>query len=103
LTLITFRRAIEDPITEWGQLLSYLPIIRARAPGQLRSRVIYLPKPTLSEPGNITKSKDLLHRMAGDTGVSAEQLRSDAQANVRSYLIDNDLSELGTVIDLNLS
>ncbi len=94
LTLITFRKAIEDPIVEWGQLLAYLPLIRKRPHGGTQSRIIHLPKPVLADRHNITKPGDLLHRMAGDTGIAAQQLRSEAELNIRDYLTANGLHAL---------
>ena len=91
LTLITFRKAIEDPIVEWGQLLAFLPLIRKRPHGGTQSRIIHLPKPVLADSQNITRPRDLLHRMAGDTGIAAQQLRSEAQSNIRDYLTNKGL------------
>lgn len=86
ITLVTFRKAIEDPIVEWGQLLAYLPLIRRRPLAGTQSRIIHLPKPALSDQRHITKAKDLLHRLAGDTGISVKQLRSQATVNIREHL-----------------
>jgi hypothetical protein len=88
LTLITFRKAIEDPIVEWGQLLAFLPLVRKRPLGQ-SSSVIHLPKPGLSEK-NIARPRDLFGRMAGDTGTAVAELRRDAETSVFDYLVQRE-------------
>jgi hypothetical protein len=90
LTLVTFRQPIEDPIVEWGQLLAYLPAIRRRSDAR-SSQIILLPKPTLSAQ-NVSKPKDELHQLAAEQGISAGQLRRDAQSNVVDLLDERGLT-----------
>jgi hypothetical protein len=47
LTVVTWRRGIDDPVREWGQLLAYLPQVRQRCL-EAGGRVILLPAPTLA-------------------------------------------------------
>lgn len=47
LAVITWRKAIEDPIREWGQLLAYLPEVKKYLRRGRRDAIL-LPAPTLS-------------------------------------------------------
>ncbi|MGZ8786217.1 MAG: helix-turn-helix domain-containing protein [Acidimicrobiia bacterium] len=47
-----------------------------------------------SDATRVMPDADLLHRMAGDTGIAAQQLRTDAQSNIREYLTANGLDAL---------
>ena len=42
LSIVTWRRSIEDPVREWGQLLAYLPEIR-RMLAEHGPSVVFLP------------------------------------------------------------
>lgn len=88
LTLISFRKPIEDPIVEWGQLLAYLPLIRRRDIGRT-SQILLLPRPDLTSR-NLERPRDLLHQIADELGVSVQQVRREAEANVRDYLEQRD-------------
>lgn len=46
LTVITWRKGLDDPVREWGQLLAYLPLIKQRC-REKGGRVILLPAPSL--------------------------------------------------------
>ncbi len=84
LTLITFRQPIEDPIVEWGQLLAYLPAIRSRNQ-ERSSQILLLPRPELSSR-NLMRPVDGLHQLADDRGIAAQEIRTEAEANVLDYL-----------------
>ena len=84
LTLVTFRKAIEDPIAEWGQLLAYLPEIRRRS-DERASQILLLPRPELTRR-NVSHPTDELHQLADEQGVSAEELRREAETNVLTVL-----------------
>jgi hypothetical protein len=84
LTLITFRRAIEDPIVEWGQVLAYLPEIRRRNQ-ERSSQILLLPRPELSSR-NVVRPVEGLHQLADDQGIAAQEIRREAEANVLDYL-----------------
>ena len=47
LTVVTWRKGIEDPVREWGQLLAYLPQVKQRCL-EAGGRAILLPAPTLA-------------------------------------------------------
>lgn len=82
--VITWRRGIDDPIREWGQLLAYLPEIKKHlGPGP--GRAIILPAPTLSAQS--------LHRPAKTIGmqarrrqISTAQAHTEALTEIRDWL-----------------
>jgi hypothetical protein len=46
VSIVTWRRSIEDAVTEWGQLLAYMPLV-TRLIEQEGPRIILLPEPRL--------------------------------------------------------
>jgi hypothetical protein len=88
-TIITWRRPIEDPIREWGQLLAYLPEVKKRLANDLAGRqtpqIILLPDPTLG-PTNLRSATDEFAKIANRRGVSIEQARREAVIELRAWL-----------------
>lgn len=84
LHVITFRKPVEDPIVEWGQLLAYLPLVRRRF-ADVKPRVIFLPRPDVSPGKSVFEPKELLHRLANELGISGAQIRSDARKSVDDF------------------
>ena len=82
--VISWRQRMEDPISEWGQLLAYLPAIR-RYIGEHQSRVIFLPVPTLANDRNVEQPKAFIARIAQSRGQSVGQLRADAFDSMRGW------------------
>jgi hypothetical protein len=82
--VITWRKAIEDPIREWGQLLAYLPEIKKflKQPG---ARAILLPAPTLQSQ-NVHDPMDTLGAEAAQRGLSLQQIRTEALAEIHDSL-----------------
>lgn len=83
-TVITWRKAIEDPIREWGQLLAYLPEIKKYLK-QPAPRAILLPAPTL-QAQNVHDPMTTLGTRAAERGLSLEQTRREATAEIRYWL-----------------
>jgi hypothetical protein len=75
--VVSWRQRMDDPISEWGQLLAYLPAIR-RYIGEHQSRVIFLPVPTLATARNVFGPREFIARIATSRGQSGEQVRRDA-------------------------
>jgi hypothetical protein len=72
-SVITWRKAIEDPVREWGQLLAYLPEVKRRlrqGPGQ----AILLPSSTL-KPDNLHNPADKIRMEAKAQRLSVAQIR----------------------------
>jgi len=86
--VITWKKPIEDPIREWGQLLAYLPEVKKRlrnAGGRERPMAILLPAPTLTEQ-NLRRPTDTIGLAAGRRGISQHQARADAVSEIRDWL-----------------
>jgi hypothetical protein len=64
LSIITWKRPIEDPVREWGQLLAYLPEVR-RVIEQHGPSVVFLPSPQLNRT-NVLKADAALGTLARD-------------------------------------
>lgn len=84
-TVVTWKKAIEDPIREWGQLLAYLPEVKKRLVGiDRRPNVIFLPAPTLSQD-NLWRARDRIGLEALQRGISNHQVRTEAVAEIRDW------------------
>ena len=83
-TVITWRKAIEDPVREWGQLLAYLPEVKKHL-GVGPSRVLLLPAPTLTSQ-NLVDPAATLGLEAKRLGISNKQAREEAQGEIRDWL-----------------
>jgi hypothetical protein len=81
LTLVTWRRKIEDPVLEWGQLLAYMPQVLAQM-SDPRPRIIFLPAPRLDR-ASVVRPDALIHREAGRQGMSFPQLQATTLARMR--------------------
>lgn len=87
--VVTWRKQIGDAITEWGQLLAYLPLIKKKlldpaysgSPGQ----IILLPNPTLGS-GNFITPRDTIGRYATDHGISHKQALTEATLEIEEWL-----------------
>jgi hypothetical protein len=84
LSVVTWRRSIEDPIREWGQLLAYLPEIR-RMIQEHGPSIVFLPSPRL-ERRNLDKATSLMGLLATDLGISGQQVRAQAREVVEAEL-----------------
>jgi hypothetical protein len=75
--VIAWRQRMDDPVSEWGQLLAYLPAIR-RHIGEHESRVILLPVPTLVNDRNVHRPRTYIASIARSRGHAVAQTRGDA-------------------------
>lgn len=96
LNVITWRRPVEDPIQEWGQLLAYMSLIRRRLAGQ-RSQIIQLPKPALGSD-QVTPARALLGEVASARSVAYPDVRREARRVMRDELTARGLSDLLSMI-----
>jgi hypothetical protein len=86
LSIVTWRRPVEDPVREWGQLLAYLPEVR-RMIGDHGPSIVFLPSPRLDSK-SITKAAGMMGQLASDLGVSGKQIRDQARAVIEADLED---------------
>lgn len=96
LSVVTWRRSIEDPIREWGQLLAYLPEIR-RMLDEHGPSIVFLPSPRL-ERRNVEKATSMMGLLASDLGISSQQVRDQAREVVEAEL--DSMGELDRFADL---
>ena len=87
-TVITWRKPIEDPLREWGQLIAYLPEVKKHL-GQGSPKAILLPAPTLTVQ-NLHDPVETIGIEARRRGVSNRQARQYAVAEMRDWLTMND-------------
>ncbi|MEM8618934.1 MAG: hypothetical protein AAGF73_04365 [Actinomycetota bacterium] len=88
LTIVTWRKGIDDPIREWGQLLAYLPQVKRRAT-ESGGRALLLPAPTLSNDSYVNP-RDQIGVTARDLRVSAAEVRRMAQEEIEGWLLANE-------------
>lgn len=84
LSVVTWRRPIEDPVREWGQLLAYLPEIR-RMIVENGPSIVFLPSPRLDRK-SLEKATGMLGQLATDLGISTQQIRDQARQIVEEEL-----------------
>ncbi|HEX9682449.1 MAG TPA: hypothetical protein VGA13_05165 [Acidimicrobiales bacterium] len=84
LTVVTWRKGIEDPVREWGQLLAYLPQVKQRCL-EAGGRAILLPAPSLgNDPFH--DPKQTLAGEAQKLGMSVAQVRAEAKREITDWL-----------------
>jgi hypothetical protein len=54
MSMVTWRKPIEDPVTEWGQLLAYMPKVRQRI--DERGPAIFILPRSSARPGKCEAS-----------------------------------------------
>lgn len=84
LSVVTWRRPIEDSIREWGQLLAYLPEVR-RMITENGPSIVFLPSPRLDRK-NLERASGMLGQLAADLGISTKQIRDQARHVIREEL-----------------
>lgn len=104
-SVVTWRRRIDDPIQEWGQLLAYLPEVKKRLAQRPEARgaggVILLPAPTL-DAGSVHRPHTTLQDEASARRLSVQQVGDAAAAEVREWLshAGRASDELDDLLDL---
>ncbi len=85
LTLITWTKMMDDPVTEWGQLLAYGPQLRkALMAAGYQPTVFRLPVPRLAATESAT-ARERIGRMSSDEHVSVPELRDQAVKGMRRF------------------
>src|SRR5205823_12992063 len=92
LSAVTWANPIEDPITEWGQLLAYMPLVLRRIE-QSGPNAFLLPKPTLGRR-NVRKPRAILGELASLRARSYPELREQARGSMRRDLERRGLLDL---------
>ena len=77
LSVVTWRRGVEDAIAEWGQLLAYMPQV-IRAVEVHGPRIILLPEPRLG-PDNLEVADASARKRAGRLRTSYPELTAKSR------------------------
>jgi hypothetical protein len=85
LSIVTWRKGIEDPVREWGQLLAYLPQVKQRCK-EAGGRAVLLPTPVLASDSYHDPRKTL-GAEARQRGVSTRQVHREAHSEIREWLV----------------
>lgn len=85
LSIVTWRKSIEDPVREWGQLLAYLPQIKQRC-REAGGRAVLLPTPVLTSQ-SYHDPRRTLGADARRRGVSTQQVHHEADLEIRGWLV----------------
>ncbi len=93
-TVITWKRPIEDPVREWGQLLAYLPEVKRRLAQADHAGVILLPAPALAAQ-NLLDPNDTIGREATRRAISNQQARTEALTEIRDWIDATDADPAG--------
>jgi hypothetical protein len=99
LSVITWRRPIEDPVREWGQLLAYLPEIR-KVLTESGPSIVFLPSPRLDQK-SVEKATGALGRLAAHLGISNKQIRDQARHVIEEELVTRGDTTLLEALDGN--
>lgn len=96
LVVISWRRPFNDPVTEWGHLLAYMPQIKRRVERQ-KPRVILLPQPQLGKDNEVNP-RDALGEYAFEQRRAVAEIRQEAEAGVLDYLQRVKLARLSELM-----
>ena len=91
LAIISWKKPMDDPVTEWGHLLAYLPELKRRI-DDAKGRVILLPVPRLTAD-NTVRPSDALGALARERGIAVQQVRDEAKAAVSAWLVGMQLAD----------
>jgi hypothetical protein len=83
--VLAWRKRMDDPVREWGQLLAYLPEIKKRLAQPRPPKVVFLPDPSLTEK-NFRDPVQTLGEAATDRGISVGQVRREARQEITDWL-----------------
>jgi hypothetical protein len=92
LSVVTWRRSVEDAVTEWGQLLAYMPLV-IRSIAQKGPRVFLLPEPRL-DASSVERAEAVARKHASDQRTSYPELRARALPVMDRYLTYRKRSDL---------
>lgn len=96
LSIVTWRKAINDPVMEWGQLLAYMPQVLKRLANGKRS-VFILPEPSL-KADNVRSPTDHIGLLASALNVSGPELVGPQVKMMRAELTRRGLDALSAAL-----
>lgn len=99
LTVISWRKPFNDPVAEWGHLLSYLPQLKRRIERR-QPRVLLLPPPRLTTDSEVNP-REALSNYATQQARAVQDVRQEARQLVTGYLNSTGRSDLLPLIARN--
>lgn len=96
LSILTWRRPINDPIMEWGQLLAYMPQVQKRLDNGKRA-VFILPEPSLKSD-NVRSAIDHIGRLATELSMSSIELIGPQVKMMRTELARRGFGHLSSTL-----
>lgn len=84
LTVVTWRKGMEDPVREWGQLLAYLPQLKQRCL-EAGGRALLLPSPSLPND-SFYDPRETISTEARQLGLSVKDARNEARREILDWL-----------------
>lgn len=96
LVVVSWKRPLNDPVTEWGHLLAYMPQIKVRVERH-RPRIILLPRPQLGTDNEVNP-REALGKYATDQRRAVAEVRREAEAGVLDHLQRINLDRLATLV-----
>lgn len=85
LSVVTWRKGIDDPVTEWGQLMAFMPqvlkAIDAHGPS-----IFLLPVPRLDKATHIENPREAAYQLAIRRSQSFPEMRDEALALMEQEL-----------------
>jgi hypothetical protein len=99
--VLAWRKRMDDPVREWGQLLAYLPEIKKRLAQPKPPKVVFLPDPSLTEK-NFRDPVQTLGEAASDRGISVDQVRREARDEVTAWLaVRGEVERFSTLLQFD--
>lgn len=89
LSFVTWKTSIEDPLTEWGQLMAYMPLV-LRWIEEKGAHIFWLPKPTLESKSTI-RARARAGQLASEGSMSYPELLAEARGTMRAELQNRKL------------
>jgi hypothetical protein len=97
LAIVTWRKGLDDPVTEWALVIAYMPLVR-RHLAEHGPGIIYLPEPRLRKDMFET-AHDLAHAMASEQRIAYQEFRQQAMEFIHEELTHRELDELWPYVE----
>lgn len=97
LSVVTWKKGIDDTIREWGMLLAYMPLVLKRIE-QVGPSIFMLPNPRLG-PENVQKKADAASRVAQNRKLAYRAMRAEAVELMRTHLRMVSRLDLADLLD----
>lgn len=96
LSVVTWRRSVEDAVTEWGQLLAYMPLV-VRLIEREGPRIVLLPEPRL-DGHNVELAEPIARSRAARLSTSYPEFTARALHVMDRYLMHRKREDLQSLL-----